>query len=121
MFCAGWARSCTTWSAGLCFDVANFDVNGTPKAFPRSCAGLMTLCRHDDVIDAEFNAVCHKQGYPVLEVPIVSTQRHSGTSTTDIKTAAHLYWGAYQLWRARYRGPLNRRPETASLPTLPKT
>jgi glycosyltransferase involved in cell wall biosynthesis len=85
------------------FNIANFDVNGTPKAFPRSFEGLLALQRHDDVLDAEFNAVCVRQGYPVLEVPIVSTRRHGGTSTTSLRTAVRLYWGAYDLWRTEFR------------------
>ncbi len=85
------------------FDIANFDVNGTPKAFPRSFEGLLGLQRHDDVLDVEFNAVCLRQGYPVLEVPIVSTRRHGGTSTTSLRTAVGLYWGAYDLWRREFR------------------
>jgi len=103
------------------FDVANFDVNGTPKAFPRQCAGLLNLSRQDDVIDAEFNAVCHRQAYPILEVPVVSTQRHSGASTTDLGTAAHLYWGAYQLWRAQYRSSCEQAPEATSVPDPPRS
>jgi glycosyltransferase involved in cell wall biosynthesis len=85
------------------FNLANFDVNGTPKAFPRSFDRLLALQRHDDVIDAEFNAVCLREGYPVLEVPIVSTRRHGGTSTTSLRTAMRLYWGALDLWYREFR------------------
>ncbi|HUB69257.1 MAG TPA: glycosyltransferase [Acidimicrobiales bacterium] len=85
------------------FGFAHFDVNGTPKAFPRAFEQLLQLRRRDDVIDAEFSAVCHRQHYPVLEVPIVSTRRHGGTSTTRLMSAVHLYWGAYQLWRDDFR------------------
>ncbi|HWP66753.1 MAG TPA: glycosyltransferase, partial [Candidatus Limnocylindria bacterium] len=52
------------------FDLACWDVNGTPKVFPRSMEALLRLTRDDDVIDAEFAAVCRREGYPMLEVPI---------------------------------------------------
>ncbi len=76
------------------------DVNGTPKVFPRRFDKLLRLSRDDDLIDAEFNAVCRRENYPVLEVPILSRRRHGGTSTTRCRSAVNMYWGAYQLWRA---------------------
>lgn len=81
------------------FDLANFDVNGTPKAFARDQHQLLTLHRDDDLVDLEFNAVCHRFGYPMVEVPVVSTRRHGGSSTTNYRSALRMYWGAYSLWR----------------------
>lgn len=81
------------------FDLAYWDVNGTPKVFPRSCEGLLNLTCDDDLIDAEFNAVCRREEYPMLEVPIFSFKRHGGRSTTSYKSAYRMYLGAYQLWR----------------------
>ncbi len=81
------------------FDLAYWDVNGTPKVFPRSCDGLFKLTCDDDLIDAEFNAVCRREEYPMLEVPIFSFKRHGGRSTTSYKSAYRMYMGAYQLWR----------------------
>jgi glycosyltransferase involved in cell wall biosynthesis len=81
------------------FDLPNWDVNGTPKVFPRSFAALLALTRDDDLIDAEFSVVCRRQGYPMLEVPIFSQRRHGGRSTTTLGTALRLYWGALRLWR----------------------
>ncbi|MGH9372170.1 MAG: glycosyltransferase family 2 protein [Vicinamibacterales bacterium] len=86
------------------FELACWDINGTPKAFPRACAKLFGLTRQDDLLDLEFNIVCAVERYRVLEVPILSTRRHGGRSTTTPLSAAKLYWGAYQLWRARRRG-----------------
>jgi len=74
-------------------------VNGTPKVFPRSCERLLHLTRDDDLIDAEFGRICRREGYPMLEVPIFSSRRHGGKSTTTARTVLKLYWGAYQLWR----------------------
>lgn len=81
------------------FDLSNWDVNGTPKVFPRACEKLLGLTRDDDLIDAEFNWICRREGYPLLEVPIFSHLRHGGTSTTTLRSAARMYVGAYHLWQ----------------------
>jgi glycosyltransferase involved in cell wall biosynthesis len=81
------------------FDLACWDLNGTPKVFPRTCGQLLALERDDDLIDLEFNLVCRREGYRLLELPILDTQRHGGESTTNLRSAFALYWGAYQLWR----------------------
>jgi glycosyltransferase involved in cell wall biosynthesis len=81
------------------FDLANWDINGTPKVFPRAFGRLLALSRDDDLIDAEFSVICRREGYPMIEVPIFSTRRHGGTSTTNLRSAVKMYWGAYQLWR----------------------
>lgn len=82
------------------FDLKNWDVNGTPKVFPRSFVKLLSLSRQDDLIDVEFNVVCERESYRMLEVPIFSSRRHGGRSTTGYWSAAKLYWGAFQLWRS---------------------
>jgi glycosyltransferase involved in cell wall biosynthesis len=79
------------------FDLPYWDINGTPKAFHRSLTRLMTLTRDDDLIDLEFNVICRQEGYPVIETPIFSTTRHSGGSTTGLRSAFRLYRGAFQL------------------------
>jgi len=81
------------------FDLPTWDINGTPKVFPRQFRALMTLTRDDDLIDAEFSALCRRAPYPVLEMPVVSTKRHGGASTTNFKSALRMYWGAFELWR----------------------
>jgi glycosyltransferase involved in cell wall biosynthesis len=81
------------------FDLSNWDINGTPKFFPRAFDKLLSLTCDDDLIDAEFSVVCRRQGYPMLEVPIFSTRRHGGRSTTSLYAALRLYWGAYRLRR----------------------
>ncbi len=82
------------------FDLANWDINGTPKVFPRAFDRLLQLNRDDDLIDAEFSVICRRERYPMIEVPIFSTRRHGGRSTTNLGSAVKMYWGAYQLWRA---------------------
>jgi glycosyltransferase involved in cell wall biosynthesis len=78
-------------------DLAVWDVNGTPKVFPRSCEALLALRRDDDLIDLEFNLVCRDMGYPVVEVPILATVRHGGRSTTNWRAGWRMYRGAWEL------------------------
>jgi len=88
------------------FDLPYWDVNGTPKVFPREFVKLLHLTRNDDLIDAEFNAICRREGYPILEVLILFTRRHGGKSTTNYRSAVRLYAGAYRLkQQLRDQGP----------------
>jgi glycosyltransferase involved in cell wall biosynthesis len=86
------------------FDLSQWDINGTPKIFPRSFSALLELTCDDDLIDAEFNAVCRRERYPMIEVPIFSTRRHGGSSTTNYRSALNMYWGAFHLWRTMQPG-----------------
>jgi len=81
------------------FDLPYWDINGTPKVFPRKFDKLLTLTREDDLIDLEFNIICRRENYPLVEVPLLSIQRHSGESTTNYRSAIKMYWGAYQISR----------------------
>ncbi len=83
------------------FDLPYWDINGTPKIFPRTCGPLLALTRNDDLIDLEFHCVCRAEGYPVIEVPIFSYKRLGGRSTTGYGSAFKMYWGAFQLKRER--------------------
>ena len=83
------------------FDLSYWDINGTPKVFPRAFERLRRLSREDDLIDVEFNIICREEGYPVLEVPVFSNLRHGGASTTDYLSALKMYWGALGMWRDR--------------------
>ena len=95
------------------FDLSYWDINGTPKVFPRSFDQLLQLQREDDLIDAEFNIVCRRQNYPMIEVPILSSRRHGGKSTTNYRSAVRLYLGAYQLWQQHHRNS-HESPTTGS-------
>jgi glycosyltransferase involved in cell wall biosynthesis len=81
------------------FDLSVWDVNGTPKVFPRSCSRLLELKHEDDLIDAEFVWVCRDAEYPMLEVPVFSSRRFGGKSTTTLKSAFRMYYGAWALRR----------------------
>ncbi len=82
------------------FDLSSWDINGTPKVFPRSFGKLLELRRDDDLIDVEFLWTCRREAYPLLEVPIFSSRRHGGKSTTTLMSAVRMYAGAYRLRRA---------------------
>lgn len=87
------------------FDLSYWDINGTPKIFPRKCDALLGLKSSGDLIDLEFNVVCRKSGYSILEVPIFSAVRHGGRSTTNWKSAIRMYTGALKMkreWDSRY-------------------
>jgi glycosyltransferase involved in cell wall biosynthesis len=83
----------------MLFDLASWDINGTPKAFPRTFGKLLELTSDGDLIDAEFVLTCRQEGYPIVEVPSTITVRHSGTSTTNVSSALRMYKGAYYLRR----------------------
>ena len=87
----------------MLFDLPYWDINGTPKVFSREHhAALLGLECNDDLIDLEFNAICRARSYPVIEVPVFSTSRRSGKSTTNWQSALRMYTGA---WRLRSRMP----------------
>ena len=78
------------------FDLPFWDINGTPKIFPRQCGALLNLDREDDLIDLEFAIVCRQEDYAVIEIPILCSRRHGGQSTTNVWSAWKMYWGAFQ-------------------------
>ena len=82
------------------FDLPWRDINGTPKVFSRSHGELLKLTRDDDLIDLEFSLMCRRMGYPLIEVPIRSSARHGGKSTTTIRSALRMFWKAGLMWRA---------------------
>lgn len=81
------------------FDLATWDINGTPKLFPRAFDRLLGVQSDDDLYDAEFVVICAQAGYPIIEVPILSTVRRGGTSTTGYGSAYRMYRGALALRR----------------------
>jgi dolichol-phosphate mannosyltransferase len=85
----------------MLFGLATWDINGTPKVFPRQFEQLLALRRDDDLIDAEFVFTCRRAGYPIVEMPISMTVRHGGSSTTKLSSAWRMYRGAYELRRGR--------------------
>ncbi len=87
------------------FNLPYWDINGTPKVFPRSCERLLQLSEDGDLIDAEFNVICHRSGYQVIEVPLVAISRRGGKSTTNYNSAIGMYVGAIRLWKKMGTSP----------------
>jgi glycosyltransferase involved in cell wall biosynthesis len=79
------------------FNIPTWDVNGTPKLFPRSFQRLLELKSTGDLIDAELMLTCQRAGYPVIEVPLLATTRLGGRSTTNYQSAARMYRGVIGL------------------------
>lgn len=79
------------------FNMPTWDVNGTPKLFPRSFHRLLELNATGDLIDAELMLVCQQAAYPIIEVPLLATTRLGGRSTTNYRSAARMYRGAVSL------------------------
>jgi hypothetical protein len=83
--------------------VTTWDVNATPKVFPREFDCLLSLDSDDELIDAEFTVVCERQGYPVLEIPVAVPLGDGARSSTGLWTALRLYTRAVSL-RSKLRG-----------------
>lgn len=89
--------------ARFLFDLYTWDINATPKIFPRKYEKLLAMQQDGDLIDAEFNIICHDRGYPILEIPVFSSKRHGGRSTTNLLSAVRMYYGIYKLLRKKAR------------------
>jgi hypothetical protein len=74
-------------------------MNGTPKVFSRRFDRLLHLTQDDSMVDTEFNAICRRYDYPMLELPLAATPRHGGRSSTNYRTAISLYTGAIRFAR----------------------
>jgi hypothetical protein len=73
--------------------VSTWDVNGTPKVFPRTFGRLLKLTRDDDLLDVEFSLVCEHEGYPVIEIPIDAELLPGLRSHPDYRAALRMYLG----------------------------
>ncbi len=91
------------------FDLAVWDVNGTPKVFSRSILPPAGLREEGDLIDLELLIHCARSGIPVLEVPVVSPGRLAGRSTTMLPSALKMYAGAFRLRRELRRAASTER------------
>lgn len=80
----------------MLFQIPVWDINGTPKVFPREFAHLLTLSEDGDLFDMEFLHQCTIRGLPIEEIPIHRTSRHGGKSTTTLLSALRMYRGAFR-------------------------
>jgi glycosyltransferase involved in cell wall biosynthesis len=79
------------------FDLATWDVDGTPKFFPRSFHHLFQIESEAELFDLELLRRCRYAGYPVVEIPVFSTERFGGRSTTTYRSAIRMLSGAYRM------------------------
>lgn len=80
------------------FDLPTWDINATPKVFPRNLYGALDLRADGDLIDLEFYLKCRRLDQAVLEVPIYRWSRHGERSSTTLRSALRLYVGATRAW-----------------------
>jgi hypothetical protein len=85
----------------LLLQIPAWDVNGTPKVFPRAYGELLQLKRRDGLFDAEFAAVCERNGYPVVEVPIDATVQSATVDRQSVGAALRMYAGVPGVARSR--------------------
>jgi glycosyltransferase involved in cell wall biosynthesis len=93
------------------FDLATWDIDGTPKFFPRRYHHLMQLSSDAELYDLEWMRACRYAGYPLVEIPIYPTERFGGRSTTSYRSAVRMLTGAY-----RMRGSFQSAPPGGVLP-----
>jgi glycosyltransferase involved in cell wall biosynthesis len=114
----GWQRKLGTLLYALecrfLFNLSTWDINGTPKVFPRQFDKLLTLTYDDYLIDLEFIVVSQREGYPMVEVPIFqSNRRYGGTSTTTVRVGLKLFWDAYR-FRRKIEGAVKGSPSASN-------
>jgi hypothetical protein len=79
--------------------ITAWDVNGTPKVFPRNYTRLLALTREDDLLDAEFALVCEREGYQVAEIPVDAPPRPGHGAGVDYRNAVLMYLRVFGLRR----------------------
>jgi len=87
----------------LVLQIPAWDVNGTPKAFPRTFTKLLGLSEQGDLLDAEFALVCERESYPVVELPIDATLLSGCSERLDFGAAMRMYYGVVRLRTMRRR------------------
>lgn len=80
----------------LLYKVPIWDVNGTPKVIPKRIYNDLNITSDDDLIDAEIIIKCSKKKVRIIEIPVISTARISGSSTTNFGSAYRMYKGLFR-------------------------
>ena len=83
------------------FELASWDINGTPKIIGREHFERLALVEDGDLLDLEVIVKCEQLGIQTIDLPVVSTQRFGGKSTTGFRSALRLYAGAFRRSRDR--------------------
>jgi Glycosyl transferase family 2 len=98
------------------FDLATWDIDGTPKFFPRRFHHLLQLDSDAELYDLAWMRACRYAGYPVVEIPIYPTERFGGRSSTNLRTAARMLLGAYRMRGSFHSAPPGGAPPAARQP-----
>ncbi len=83
--------------ARVLFGVGCGDVNGTPKVFGADFFRGLSLSSTGDLFDLELMSQARRRGLEVRDLPVPGFKRHGGKSTTTLKTAWNLYYGALRM------------------------
>ena len=102
---AGRLGRSTTSSAGACSTSPTWDIDGTPKFFPRRYHHLLQIDSDAELYDLEWMRACRYAGYPVVEIPIYPTERFGGRSTTSYSSAIRMLLGAYRMRGSFHSAP----------------
>jgi hypothetical protein len=73
------------------------DVNGTPKVFGADFYRQLPLTATGDLLDLELMSHARRRGLAIREIPVEGFKRHGGKSTTTLKSAWNMYFGALRL------------------------
>ena len=80
----------------ILYKVPIWDVNGTPKVLPRKVYDQINITSDDDLIDAEIMIKCVRHKVKIIEIPVISTTRLAGKSTTNYSSAFKMYKGLFR-------------------------
>jgi glycosyltransferase involved in cell wall biosynthesis len=80
----------------ILYKVPIWDVNGTPKVLPRKVYDQLNITSDDDLIDAEIMIKCVRNKVKIIEIPVISTTRLAGKSTTNYSSAFKMYKGLFR-------------------------
>jgi hypothetical protein len=86
--------------AKILFGIKTNDINGTPKIFNKNLLQDIQLKSTGDLLDLELMAIMTGKNINLIELPVYKWQRHSGKSTTKMKSAFKIYLGALKLWKS---------------------
>ncbi|OGK25587.1 hypothetical protein A3D76_05935 [Candidatus Roizmanbacteria bacterium RIFCSPHIGHO2_02_FULL_37_9b] len=80
------------------FKIPNRDIGGNPNIFSRENYNKLKLSFTDSMIDVEILEKSRMLKIPVIEVPVFTSERHGGHSTSNIKTVFRLLKEATIYW-----------------------
>jgi hypothetical protein len=96
-----WRREAGSWlynlEARMLFGIRCADINGTPKVFSRILYSQLALEQDGDLLDLELIAQATRLKASIVDLPTFGFKRHSGKSSTTLRSAWRMYSGALRL------------------------